>query len=92
MFESVRQALAGFMEESGKSQRQISKETGLSTSVISQFLNDTYPGDNQEVSRIIGQYFSVGKERLKSVTDIQFYKGLYNTREVLVACSYGPQG
>ena len=45
MFESTRQALSEFMEQSGKSQRQLSKEIGLSTSVISQFLNGTYLGE-----------------------------------------------
>lgn len=88
MFEKTRQALAAFMEESGKSQRQVSKETSLSTSVISQFLNGTYPGDNAEVSKTIEQYLSVGKERLNSVSDTRFYEGLYNTQEVLFACNY----
>lgn len=88
MFEETRNALAAFMKESQKSQRQLSKETGLSTSVISQFLNGTYPGDNGEVSKAIEQYLTVGKERLSSVSEARFYEGLYNTREVLFACNY----
>ena len=47
MFSETRAALVDFMERSGKSQRQISRETGLSQSVISQFLNDCYEGDNE---------------------------------------------
>ena len=88
MFEETRNALAAFMKESKKSQRQLSKETGLSTSVISQFLNGTYPGDNGVVSKTIEQYLTVGKERLSSVSEARFYEGLYNTREVLFACNY----
>lgn len=88
MFEETRQALADFMGQSRKSQRQLSKETGLSTSVISQFLNGTYTGDNEEVAKTIGQYLAVGKERLNSVSDVQFVKELYNTQEVLFACNY----
>ena len=86
MFDSTRQALAAFMEESGKSQRQLSKEIGLSTSVISQFLNGTYPGDNQEVAKTIEQYLSVSKERLNMVSGINFYPDLYNTKETLFCC------
>ena len=88
MFEETRDALAQFMEESQKSQRKISRETGLSTSVISQFLNGTYPGDNEEVARIIEQYLAVSKDRLNSVSEVKFYPDLYNTKEVLFVCYY----
>lgn len=88
MFEETRQALADFMGQSRKSQRQLSKETGLSTSVISQFLNGTYTGDNEEVAKTIGQYLAVGKERLNNVSDVQFVENLYNTQVVLFACNY----
>lgn len=88
MFEETRQALADFMGQSRKSQRQLLKETGLSTSVISQFLNGTYTGDNEEVAKTIGQYLTVGKERLNSVSDVRFVEELYNTQEVLFACNY----
>lgn len=88
MYDETRQALADFMEQSRKSQRQLSKETGLSTSVISQFLNGTYTGDNEEVAKTIDRYLTVGKERLNSVSDVQFVEDLYNTREVLFACNY----
>lgn len=88
MFEETRRALARFMEESQKSLRKISRETNLSTSVISQFLNGTYPGDNEEVARIIEQYLTVSKERLNSVSEVKFCPDLYNTKEVLFVCYY----
>ncbi len=49
MFEQIRQDLKTFMDESQKSQSKIAKETGLSTSAISQFMRGTYPGDNEEI-------------------------------------------
>jgi len=88
MFEKERAALVDFMEESGKSQRQISRETGLSTSVISQFLNDSYTGDNEEVARTIRQFLSVSKKRLNTVSAVNFYPELFNTREVFYACTH----
>lgn len=88
MFAETRAALTEFMEQSHKSQRQISKETGLSTSVISQFLNGSYTGGNEEVAKTIIQYLTVGKERLNNVSGTRFYPELYNTKEVLFTCFY----
>ena len=91
MFSETRAALVDFMERSGKSQRQISRETGLSQSVISQFLNGCYAGDNEEVAKSINQYLTIGKERLNTVSKTPFYPELYNTREVLFTCLYAHQ-
>ena len=44
-----REEFSQFMKQTGKSQKQVSKETGLSTSVISQFLDGKYTGDNGKV-------------------------------------------
>lgn len=88
MYEDTINALSQFMEQAHKSQRQISKETGLSTSVISQFLEGTYTGNNEKVAQIIEQYLTISKERLNSVQISTFYEELFNTQEVLFACSY----
>lgn len=88
MLEETRKMLADFMEQSQKSQRQISKETGLSTSVISQFLDGTYSGNNDKVAQAIEQYLTVGKGRLNGVQSSVFYESLLNTQEVLFACTY----
>lgn len=88
MIVETRTALADFIKQSGKSQRQISKETGLSTSVISQFLNSSYTGDNEEVARTIRQYLTISKQRLNTVSATQFYPELRNTKDVLFACLY----
>lgn len=86
--QNIQKELTSFMEQAGKSQRQIAKETGLSTSVISQFLDGTYNGNNEKVSEVISQYLTVSKERLNSVQGTAFYADLYNTKEVLYACKY----
>ncbi|MEG1779279.1 MAG: AAA family ATPase, partial [Oscillospiraceae bacterium] len=88
MLETARQELQSFMKQSEKPQKQISKELGLSTSVISQFLNGTYTGNNEEVAKAIHQYLSVSKERLNNVQTVVFYEELQNTRSVLFACNY----
>ena len=41
MYQEVVKELLDFMKESGKSQQQIAKESALSTSVVSQFLNQS---------------------------------------------------
>lgn len=84
----TRAELKEFMQLSGKSQRQISKETGVSTSVISQFLEGTYTGNNEKVEQTVKQYLKVSKERLNSVQSTVFYEELYNTKNVLFACAY----
>lgn len=88
MLAETRAALTEFMEQSQKSQRQISHETGLSTSVISQFLNGSYKGNNEDVAKVINQYLTVSKERLNNVQTTCFYPELYNTKEVLFTCFY----
>ncbi len=88
MYDEERQALNEFMKKAKKSQKQVSKEMGLSTAVISQFLNNSYTGDNQVVAKAINQYLAVGKQRLNSVLTAQFYKELYNTKEALFAVNY----
>ena len=51
----VKADLSSFMEQSGKSQRQIADECGLSTAVISQFLNGSYTGDNGKVAETLNK-------------------------------------
>lgn len=88
MFEETRLQLAEFMEQSGKTQKQISKETGLSTALISQFLSNTYTGDNAEAAKTINQYLTVAKDRLNVVKTDNFVEGLHNTHEVMFACYF----
>lgn len=88
MEEKTREDLINFMEKSLKSQRQIAKETGLSTSVISQFLKGKYMGDNNEIAQTLNKYLAVAWERLNSTNAVTFYEDLYNTQEVFFAVNY----
>ena len=61
MYQEVVKELLDFMKESGKSQQQIAKESTLSTSVISQFINQSYNGNNEEVARTVLQYLDMAR-------------------------------
>ncbi len=84
----VKKDLSEFMQLTGKTQREISREAGLSPSVISQFLNGTYIGDNKEVANTLMKYLRVAKDRLNSQQSTAFYETLENTQNVLYACNH----
>ncbi len=58
--------LLEFMKKSGKTQIQVARETGLSGAVISQFINGTYKGNNEEIADSIEKYLVIAYERLES--------------------------
>lgn len=86
MYQKVVKELKDFMEKSGKSQQQIAKEIALSTSVISQFLNCTYSGNNEEIARVICKYLELARERMKETHHTCFYEDMRNTKMVTLAC------
>lgn len=88
MYTQLVNDLMEYMELSGKTQRQVSKETDLSTSVISQFLKGNYGGNNEEVAKILMQYLELAKMRRFSIGHVKFCKELRNTQTVLFACQY----
>lgn len=86
MYQKTAKALLEFMKLSGKSQQQIAKETALSPAVISQFLKQTYKGDNETIARIIAQYLEMARLRISETRHVCFYKDMHNTKAVLFAC------
>lgn len=86
--EKVRQNLSAFMSDTGTTQKQIADESGLSAAVISQFISNTYDGNNTRVSEIIYKYLKLAKERLNVVHMENFYENLRNTQIVLGAARY----
>lgn len=86
MYQDVARELSDFMELSGKSQQQIAKETALSTSVISQFLNQSYKGNNEEVAKTILKYLELARLRMSGTDHVCFYEDMRNTKSVLFAC------
>lgn len=88
MYQEIVNELAEFMRSSGKSQQQIAKESALSPSVISQFLKQSYKGDNEAVAKTISQYLQMAKKRTFETKHVCFYKDMHNTKAVLFACFY----
>lgn len=88
MYQELVSELLKFMKVSGKSQQQVAKETALSASVISQFLKQSYGGNNEEVAKTLWQYLSLQKKKASSDRHTCFYEGLNNTKKILFACSY----
>lgn len=85
---NVKNNLFEFMQLTGKSQKEVSRETGLSTSVISQFLGGSYTGDLKAVSSTINKYLRVANDRLNSEQSTEFFSQLENTQNVLFACNH----
>lgn len=85
---SAKESLLAFMASSGKSQRQVAREIGISSAQINQFLADKYEGDSDSTSDKILQYLAVAEKRLNTDKTVVFYPELHNTREALFTCSY----
>lgn len=86
MYQETARELSDFIKMSGKSQQQIAKETALSPSVISQFLKQSYRGDNEAVAKTVSQYLKMAKRRITDEKHVSFYKDMHNTQAVLFAC------
>lgn len=88
MYKDVVNELLEFMEDTGKSGQQIAKEVGVSSATVSQFLNQKYRGDNDELARKVTNYLKLAKKRSAANKHTCFYEGMENTRKVLFACNY----
>ena len=86
--EEARTELSGFMKQASISLKQIADECGLSTTVISQFLNGTYTGNNSNVADIVTKYLVMARKRLLYKETTHFYPKLENTKKVLGAVEY----
>lgn len=88
MYNETITRLLEFMEKSGKTQIQIARETGLSGTVISQFISGTYEGDNDKIADSLEKYLVIATERLESADNTVFYLELRNTKTSLFAVKY----
>lgn len=88
MYNETITRLLEFMEKSGKTQIQIARETGLSGTVISQFISGTYEGDNDKIADSLEKYLVIAIERLESSDNTVFYPELRNTKTSLFAVKY----
>lgn len=88
MVEKTRVSILQFMEDTGTTQKQVADESGLSTAVVSQFLSNTYSGDNEKAADTLNKYLRIAKERLNVVSVKHFYLELGNTQTVIGAAAY----
>lgn len=88
MYNETITRLLEFMEKSGKTQIQVARETGLSGTVISQFISGTYEGDNNKIADSLEKYLVIATERLESSDNTVFYPELRNTKTSLFAVKY----
>ena len=88
MYNETITRLLEFMEKSGKTQIQIARETGLSGTLISQFISGTYEGDNDKIADSLEKYLVIATERLESADNTVFYPELRNTKTSLFAVKY----
>lgn len=86
--EKSRSRLIAYISSSGQSQAAISKRIGLSAATISQFLNSSYCGDNEEVAMKVGSFLNLQEMRQDYANAPDFTDKLKNTRKIYIALDY----
>lgn len=100
---NMRSALTEYMEQAGESQNQTAKVLGVSKTVLSQYLNSSYPGDNYTLARKVEQFIQMGTARRAVATAPDICLEVQNTKKILgyasvahlygdIALLYGPAG
>lgn len=85
--EFIRTQLAGYMERSRKSQREIAKSMGISDSALSMFVKGSYPGDNEQIARKAAALMELARNQSVAVK----LPGFVETRtssEIMGAANY----
>ena len=77
-----------YMSATGKSQSAISKELGISAGTLSQFLNSTYIGLNEDIAEKVHQFLEREHERSLYTANPKFKYDLENTELVFTGLSY----
>lgn len=88
MYQETIQKINDYMKQSGKKQKQVAKESGLSPAVVSQFLSGTYSGNNQSVADTLEKYLELVESKRFNLQHVFFNPELANTTGVLFACTY----
>lgn len=88
MIQEIRKQLEEHIKTSGKTQAKISKQTDLSSSVISQFLKGIYNGNNEEVALTIKKYLDLENSKNNETDEVIYNEKLGNTTRVLFATRY----
>ena len=85
---NARSSLTDYISNTKKSQAAVAKELGVSGSILSQFLNGTYIGSNENVAEKIYQYLAREEERKRYTATPRFTEDVINTKLVLSALNY----
>jgi len=86
--EKARSKLIDYIRNTRQSQAVISKRIGLSAATISQFLNGSYTGDNEEIAMKIESFLYLQEMRTTYTKAPDFTDSLKNTRKIINTLDY----
>lgn len=84
----ARNLLIDYINKTEQSQATIAKRIGISAATVSQFLNDSYIGDNTEIAFKIGSFIYLQEMREKYTKAPKFTDKLRNTCKITAALDY----
>lgn len=84
----ARNLLIDYINKTGQSQAAIAKKIGISAATVSQFLNESYIGDNTEIAFKIDSFIYLQEMREKYIKAPKFTDKLRNTCKITAALDY----
>lgn len=99
----MRSKLLEYIGESKRSRVQIARELGISQAALSQFLNDNYPGNNEEIALKTERFLTMGNAKKALAKAPEISLAVRNTESILqktffahstndILLVYGPAG
>lgn len=86
--EKARIRLTDYISSTGLTQTIIAKKICLSTATVSQFLSDSYSGDNEEIAIKINSFIDLQEMRTAYTKAPQFTDKIRNTRKIINTLDY----
>ncbi|MGN0584934.1 MAG: AAA family ATPase [Ruminococcus sp.] len=86
--DKARDKLICYINRTGQSQAVIAKKIGISPTTVSQFLSETYTGDNAEIASKIESFIYLQAMREHYAKAPSFTDKLRNTRKITAALDY----
>lgn len=84
----TRQQLTDYIRTTKRKQAAISKELGLSTGTLSQFLSGSYTGSNEDIARKVEQFLELERQRQHQTPPPSFTRELQNTKLIYNDLNY----